>query len=249
MKHLLVVAIAGALLISCKKDESKKNDQVGSKVEFYDGKVWSSVKLTNSGAPEQVVLTLDSNVLNSVPSAGEPNHHEGEVMIPLPAKAIETTPFKFIMMNWNPEGHDPADIYDIPHFDMHFYMNTPTEVAAFVDPVKLTAAPAAGYLPVMHMAGHAVPAMGTHWVDITSPEFNNQTFSQTFIYGTYDSKVVFYEPMITLDFLKITTSFQRPLPQPAKFSKTGYYPTVLQVTKQNGQVNIILTGFQLRQAS
>jgi hypothetical protein len=249
MKHLLVVAFAGALMISCKKEDSKNNDLAGAKVEFYDGKVWSSLKLSNAGVPEEVVLTLDSNVLKSVPAAGEPSHHDGEVLVPLPAKALETTPFKFIMMNWNPEGHDPADIYDIPHFDMHFYMNAPTEVAAFVDPAKLTAAPAADYLPAMHMAGHAVPGMGMHWVDVTSPEFQNQTFTQTFIYGSYDSKIVFYEPMITLDFLKTTTSFQRPLPQPAKFTKSGYYPTIMKITKLNGQVNIVLTGFQQRQAS
>jgi hypothetical protein len=249
MKQFFLIAFTSILIFSCKKDDNKQEGLVGTKVDFHEGKTWGSVKLTNDGAPEQLILTLDSNVLKSVPGPGQPNHHEDEVLIPLPSKALETTPFKFIMLNWNPSGHEPAGIYDLPHFDMHFYMNSPTEVASFVDASKLETNPGPDYLPAMHMGGAAVPGMGKHWIDLNSPELQGNTFMQTFIYGSYDGKVVFYEPMITLDFLKITNSFQRPLPQPAKFSKPGYYPTVLQVTKQNGQVNIILSGFVSRQAS
>jgi hypothetical protein len=43
--------------------------------------------------------------------------------------------------------------------------------------------------------------MGSHFVDITSPEFNGGIFTQTFIFGSYESNVIFYEPMITLDYL------------------------------------------------
>ncbi len=52
------------------------------------------------------------------------------------------------------------------------------------------------------LVGGGVPQMGAHWVDVTSPELNGSTFAQTFIYGSYDGQVNFYEPMITLDFLK-----------------------------------------------
>ena len=249
MKQLFLIAISAVFMFSCKKDDKKQDNLVSAKVDFHEGKTWSSVKLTNDGAPEQLILTLDSNLLKSVPGPGQPNHHEDEVLIPLPAKALENTPFKFIMLNWNASGHEPVGIYDLPHFDMHFYLNSPTEVATFVDPSKLNADPAEGYIPAMHMAAAAVPTMGKHWVDLNSPELQGATFMQTFIYGSYDGKIVFYEPMITLDFLKITNSFQRPIPQPNKFSKSGYYPTVLQITKQNGQVNIILSGFVMRQAS
>ncbi|MCW3108253.1 MAG: hypothetical protein JWQ09_2759, partial [Segetibacter sp.] len=77
---------------------------------------------------------------------------------------------------------------------------------------------------------------------------NGQPFSQTFIYGTYDGKVTFYEPMITLAFLKSTTSFERAIPQPAKFKKAGYYPTKMRVTKHDGVTDIVLDGFVQRQA-
>ena len=86
-------------------------------------------------------------------------------------------------------------------------------------------------------------------IDVTSPEFNGQPFSQTFIFGSYAAKLAFLEPMITLDFLKQTNNFVRSIPQPAKFQKTGYYPTKMRVSKVNGVTNIILKDFVLRQAS
>jgi hypothetical protein len=118
-----------------------------------------------------------------------------------------------------------------------------------VDPVKLDAALTADYLPANHIGVDPVPTMGKHYVDVTSPELNGQPFTQTFIFGSYDSKLTFWEPMITLDFLKNTTNFERTIPQPAKFQKTGYYPTRMRVAKANGATNIILEGFVLRQAS
>lgn len=91
--------------------------------------------------------------------------------------------------------------------------------------------------------------MGKHWVDSTSPELNGQPFTQTFIYGTYNGKVTFYEPMITLDFLKDNDSFVRSIPQPEKFRKTGYYPTELRIRKHDGVTDVILEHFVLRQKS
>ncbi|MGI8637700.1 MAG: hypothetical protein ACR2KZ_20055, partial [Segetibacter sp.] len=79
-------------------------------------------------------------------------------------------------------------------------MVSEAEVAAAADMTKLNADPTASYLPQNYFPGAPVPQMGKHFVDIASPELNGQPFTQTFIYGSYDSKVTFYEPMITLDF-------------------------------------------------
>ena len=116
-------------------------------------------------------------------------------------------------------------------------------------PRKLDANLPEGYLPANHAGGAPVPTMGKHYIDVTCPEFNRQPFSQTFIFGSYAAKLTFLEPMITLDFLKQTNNFVRSIPQPAKFQKTGYYPTKMRVSKVNGVTNIILKDFVLRQAS
>jgi hypothetical protein len=251
MKKAFLILAASAFIFSCTKERPKQDEFTGPQTEVAHGKAWSSVKLDKNGAPQRIVLTIDQGALNTMPTGEDmPGHeHENTMMITLPEKALETTPFKFIMLNWNPEGHEPDGIYDIPHFDMHFYLSNLADVTTYVDNAKLNANPASDYLPANHIGGAPVPQMGKHWIDVTSPELSGATFTQTFIYGSYDSKIVFYEPMITLDFLKTTASFERTLPQPAKFATAGYYPTKMKVYKDLGATNISLEGFVYRQAN
>jgi hypothetical protein len=251
MKQFFLALTAAALLFSCKKDDNKEGVFKGTETTVHGGKAWSSVNLDRDGKPQQLTLTLDNNVLNSVPvGTSDPGHTmENNFLISLHDKALENTPFQFIMLNWNPDGHEPATIYDLPHFDMHFYMTPASDVMNYMDMTKIENAPGQDYIPANHVPGAPVPMMGKHWVDVTSPEFHGQTFTQTFIYGSYDGKVVFYEPMITLDFLKNTTNFERPIPQPAKFQTAGYYPTKMRVSKHDNVTDITLDGFVYRQAS
>ena len=123
------------------------------------------------------------------------------------------------------------------------------EMQVAVDPGKLDLNPEAAYVPQNYVAGPAVPKMGKHWIDITSAELNGQPFTETFIYGSYNGNINFYEPMITLDFLKNTQLFERSIPQSAKVQKSGYYPTKMRVEKSNGLTHIILDGFIYRQQS
>jgi hypothetical protein len=180
---------------------------------------------------------------------GSGHTHSNNLVLPLHPKAIGATPFNHAGLDWNPSGHEPDQIYTLPHFDFHFYMVTEAERQAMTDMAKLNTDPAAGYLPANHIGGAPVPQMGKHWIDVTSPELSGATFTQTFIYGSYDSKVTFFEPMITLDFLKQTQNFERPLPRPARFQKSGYYPTKLRVVKHDGLTEIVLDGFVYRTAS
>jgi hypothetical protein len=53
--------------------------------------------------------------------------------------------------------------------------------------------------------------------------------------------------MITLAFLKATTTFERAIPQPVKFTKAGYYPAKMRVSKHDGVTDIVLDGFVQRQ--
>lgn len=68
--------------------------------------------------------------------------------------------------------------------------------------------------------------MGAHWIDPYSPEFHPPSiFTSTFIYGSYNANVIFYEPMITLDYLLNGGGATFPIKQPAAFAQTGQYPT------------------------
>lgn len=246
MKKILILITTATLLFSCKKNEDKAGTFAGPDASLFQGKGKSWVILDGSGNVQQLGISIDDAALNSLPATGD----ESEVTLALNPAAKAATPFDHIEVGWNPNGHEPAGIYDKPHFDFHFYMVSETEVEAAIDNAKLNADPAADYLPQNYVPGPPVPQMGKHFIDVTSPELNGQLFTQTFIYGTYDSKVTFYEPMITLSFLNQTaTSFERTIPQPAKFSKAGNYPTKMRITKHGGLTDIILDGFVARQAS
>ncbi|HEX6332602.1 MAG TPA: hypothetical protein VFZ78_00160 [Flavisolibacter sp.] len=251
MKRLFIVLALPAMLLACKKDNVNENVYKGSDATVYHGKAWSWVKLAENGAPQQLSLTIDDAALNTVTHGNEgPHSHENNIIVPLHDKAKQATPFEFIMLNWNPAGHEPSGIYDLPHFDIHFYTTSLSDVMAYTDQAKLNTDPAPAYLPANHVGGAPVPTMGKHWIDVTSPELGGQVpFTQTFIYGSYNGDIVFYEPMITLDFLKNTAAFERTLPVPQKFKVSGYYPTKMLVIRKSGTVNIILDGFVYRQAS
>lgn len=255
MKKVFLLFALSAALFSCKKDNDKPNEiYKGATVQVHDGKAWTWAKINKSGVPEQLAITLEDKVLNSVPTTAEGsgghNAHGNNLVLPLHPKAIGATPYKHIGLDWNPVGHEPEHIYTLPHFDFHFYMITEAERMAAVDMGKILAQPAVDYIPAAHAAGAPIPTMGLHWIDTKSPELNPAVkFTQTFIYGSYNSKVIFHEPMITLEFLKTTNNYERAIPQPSKFQQSGYYPTKMRVVKHDGLTEVILDGFVNRQAS
>ena len=147
-----------------------------------------------------------------------------------------------IDFGWNPKGHGPDPIYTHPHFDLHFYKVSKAEQAGVIpgpDPILVDPQ----YIPVDHVSGvFAVPNMGVHYADLTSPEFKGFPFTGTFIYGFYRGKLTFWEPMFTRAFLLTKPQFTAPVKQPAKFHKAGYYPTTYRISYDNAtQEYIIVT--------
>ncbi len=245
------------LITSCEKNDIISGVFKGPKVSLEDGKAWTWDERDVDGTPIQVGVVIDDAALNSVPVGGsstDHNHHSFTLKFESRSSAL---PFTHVGLNWNPAGHDPVGIYSKPHFDIHFYMISEAERFAIPayhkDSAKFNNCPSSAYLPDNYIR---IPGgdekMGAHWVDVTSPELsatNPKPFTETFVYGTFDGKVVFYEPMMSVDFLKTTSRFERKIPEPKKYKTTGYYPTKLKVTKHDGVTEIILDAFMLRQAS
>ncbi|HEX2534175.1 MAG TPA: DUF5602 domain-containing protein [Chitinophagaceae bacterium] len=253
MKKLLLACALATTLFSCDKDKDKAGTFKGAQVQVHDGKAWTWIKMDKEGKPVQLGLTISNAALNSVPLESDGGHdHENNLILPLHEKAIASTPFKFLFLNWNAEGHPPMEVYGLAHFDIHYYMVPAAEVTQYTDEEKLDQNPPPGYVPATFFPGPYVPQMGKHFLDSQSPELdpdNPQPFTQTFIYGTYGGKVTFYEPMITLDFLKTANSFERTIPQPQKFEKAGYYPTRMKVVRTAHGTDVILEGLTYRDAS
>jgi Domain of unknown function (DUF5602) len=256
MKRILFLAVTVCTLVtSCKKESNEKIFK-GPVTSFQHGKAWTWYEVDDSNKPLRLGIAVDEAAMNSLDRGQDPNgghSHHNSVVLKLHPKA-SGTPFNHIDLGWNPHGHEPEVIYGLPHFDFHYYTITPEAVAAIppyeVDSSKHKNWPAPAYFPATYFnPGGGVPKMGVHWLDFTAPELSGATFTQTFIFGSYDGQVTFYEPMITEQFILANPAFERAIPQPAKVQKTGYYPTKMRIAKADKITNIILEGFVLRQAS
>lgn len=238
MKKIFLPAVVTVLtLVSCTKDKNENGGIFkGPVYTFQHGKAWTWVQIDNENKPTRVAISIDDAAMNSLDPGGEHNgghnHANGLSLVFHPKASV--TPFLHALLDWNPDGHEPAGVYDLPHFDFHFYMTDETERKAIppyeVNNTGFLNFPAAGYMPdalpgLYVPTPGGVPQMGTHWIDVSTPEINGGTFIQTFLYGSYNGNVTFYEPMITKSFLDNNPSFQRNFPVPSKFKKAGYYPT------------------------
>jgi hypothetical protein len=94
-----------------------------------------------------------------------------------------------------------------------------------------------------------VPKMGRHWVDATGPEFKpGGKFTTAFLMGTYNRKVVFWEPMITRGYLATKPDTVMAIPQPKSFQQQSHYPTRYEIrfNQQKQEYRILLSGFEHR---
>lgn len=183
-----------------------------------DGTARTYVVLDSRGVPTSLGIELSESTLRGLPATQTMLH------LPLPKEAANTQ-YRFAMFDWNPAGHVPEHVYTIPHFDFHFYMAEQADVmkiAGGPDPVVAESR----FVPKDYISpgNEAVPAMGVHWVDATSGEFNGKTFDQTFIWGFSGGQLLFVEPMITKAFLESTPSFTTELKQPESVQRAGLYP-------------------------
>jgi len=188
-----------------------------------------------NGRPLSIAVEMTPGALDGLPTELNKTTSEGQWEYSLPVPAEAHTGFTEVVVDWNPHGHPPQDIYTVPHFDFHFYdvdsktvegikFSGPTDPAANVSDL--------GLVPTDY---HVVPdtvvnRMGVHAIDTTAPEFNGTPFTAAFIYGYYKDKLIFVEPMVTRAFLQSHPDFSAPVKTPAHYSLPGYYPTKYSVS-------------------
>lgn len=216
----------------------------GPAVRLGRGTARTYITADSHGDPASVGIELSEKALD-----GLPTQDSSYVLFFNP---LGLTPYTHVYMDWNPHGHEPAHVYDIPHFDFHFYIQPLADRLAIGpdDTLQFANAPAPEYIPDHYMMiPGGVPQMGAHWVDQLAPEFNGGTFTRTFIWGSYDGEVTFFEPMITLDYLRSHPDESLDLRQPQAFQKDGWYATSYGVTagEHPGNVRISLDGLVFHQ--
>lgn len=241
--HVILIVAVIAFFSSCQKEQqplptdqrddhtsSLKNSHgktlYGPTVPMGNGVARAWVSEDDAGNPVAVGINLSEKALDRLPA--EPTHWVMEFH-----KNSATDFYTHLLVDWNPQGHEPPGVYDLPHFDFHFYIipSSEREMIGPDDTVQFANAPAPQYVPPAYLqTPGGVPQMGAHWIDLLAPEFNGQTFTSTFIWGSYDGDFIFWEPMITRDFLLSKPDMTYEIRQPAAYEAEGWYGTHYQVS-------------------
>ena len=223
--------------------EDQYNTFYGPAVQFGEGHVRTWVNVSHDDKPLAIGIEFTDGVLQQQHEHQDGGDNHGhEVLLRLHQKAKALMPFDHLTMGFMAAGHPPPGIYSIPHFDFHFYkISLEERMAIPTYPQAMNAFknnPSPGYLPPAYVKAPAGEAqMGAHWMDVLSPEFNGQQFTHTFVYGSYDGKVSFLEPMATQAFLMGGTTVHKAIRQPQFFDPVNtYYPTRYNIWK-NGDNN------------
>jgi hypothetical protein len=255
----LGAAVALLLTASASTAPNAAPDRVtGWRAQLGTGDVASFAELQETGAPRSIGIAISGAALASLPSEPSDLHHcfdrdgDGatthatecvptyEFVIPLPDAVSQRgdVPFKWVLLNWNGRGHMPPGIYDVAHFDVHFYMVPIEDVFAIQDgpcgpelvncddfATAKTPLPDGLMHPDFQDVDAVAPAMGNHLTDVGGHEFHGMPFTMSWIYGAYGGRVTFYEQMVARDFLLSRPNVCSDIESPPAVAVAGYYPT------------------------
>jgi hypothetical protein len=256
--RILAISLGLAWIIGLASPDSRAATLLGDAQKIGAGEVRSYAELDAGGTPTAIGILFGPGAFVGLPHQrnatsrcfdlnengriDETGECEGdyELRLALPAGLAERDdiPYRWIGLNWNPEGHPPA-AWAPPHFDMHFYAVSQAEIDGirvggceiFIhceDLKRATKTVPPRYVAADHVdVKAAVSGMGNHLIDVRTPELGNppQEFTHTWIYGAYDGQITFYEPMITLAFLLGRPDVCAPIRQPEARERSGLYPT------------------------
>jgi hypothetical protein len=257
---------------------------LGGQTDLGKGTASAYAELTGVGQPKAIGVVFSAAVLDTLPKDGSDYHHcfdrdqDGTVdrgteclhsyehVLPLPDAVARRAdiPFKWVLLNWNPTGHVPHGVYDVPHFDVHFFMEPIASVFALqsgpcgpefirCDQFAIAKQPVPpDYVhPDFQDVDGVVPAMGNHLIDVTGPEFHKQPFTRSWIFGAYAGRIIFYEEMVAHRTLAAKPQSCSPIKQPKAVATAGFYPTVscLRHHAQMGETTVSMERFVFRTAS
>ena len=223
----------------------------GKPVSMGKGSAHVLVRTDANDKLTAIGVVLTPGALNGLPKSARGARTDTAYHLPMPGKGPKTA-IDHVMINWEPVGHPPPHVYDVPHFDFHFYLvsRAAQEKVRFHNDAESgqpqQQAPAE-LLPQGYAIppGTAVPRMGVHAINMSSGELHGQPFTATFIYGYYNRQQTFLEPMVSLDYLLSKPSFSTAITRPSRYSKPGVYPGAYSVkyAANNDVYEVLLEDF------
>ena len=285
-RFVIALTVAVAALAGCSGERNAPTAAAsrapGWQLKMGNGTVASYADVDGAGNPTAIGVVWSATALDGLPGGSDMHRcvgrnkdgeadaatkcqHTHEFVIPLPDAVArrDDVPFKWVLLNWNPEGHIPPGVYDVPHFDVHF------EMAPIADVFAIESGPCGPELvrcdqfkagrkplpPNYHPPGYidveaVVPAMGNHLIDPTGPEFQKQPFTRSYIYGIYDGTMIFHEVMVTRAYLLTKPDGCQPIKAAKAVAVAGLYPTEYCVrhNAKTGEYSASLEKFTRREA-
>jgi hypothetical protein len=222
----------------------------GETKKMFDQDVSTWATLDDKKVVTEFGVTIPVKSIENAPTAAD--SQPTRVILQAPAEVQKNTFINLITLDYNPHGHEPVNIYTIPHYDFHAYSLTEAEINA-ID-CKDETLPAAEVLPKSYMflpppKGQCVPTMGFHASDVTSGELKSENpdkFTKTMIIGYYKGIQDFVEPMITKDYLLEKKDFTMTVGKPSKLGKATMYPTMATGTfdKDKNTFSLVFSKFE-----
>ncbi|SEM24174.1 DUF5602 domain-containing protein [Rhodococcus maanshanensis] len=261
--RLALAACAAVTLAGCGAAvgaDDRSGTFFGPSQDLGDGTSKTYVSLDSDGKPTEIGIRITETALDGLP--GGPDAKPQMLMFDLPDEASETV-FEHVMLDWNPNGHDPQILWGKPHFDMHFYLTDMAEVHA-IDPTapdfatKAARLPDPKYIPQDYVAppgppaANTVPSMGLHWNDsadrVVPGSFD---FTEVLLNGSWDGEFTFIEPMMTREWLLTKPTLQEDLKLPKAYPRSGYSPTTYTVRFDDRSAEYVITleGMTMREKS
>ena len=178
--------------------------------------------LEHGTTPTSIGIELSESALTGLPDS------MAMWQLSMPA-GVSVAPWNHAMLNWNPQGHPPPHVYDLPHFDFHFY-TIPVDEQMMIPAGPDTETVPSQYVPQDYASEiESVPAMGVHWADTLAAEYHGHAFDRTFIYGFFHQQMVFVEPMVTVAYLQSQPNVSMHVKQPSAYQSAGAYPMAYSV--------------------
>ncbi|WP_431271430.1 DUF5602 domain-containing protein [Dankookia sp. P2] len=215
----------------------------GARLPLGRGTATAWVGLDARGAPVAVGVDLTEAALDDLPG------HKTGIDLALPPEAGQAG-YDHVGLDWEAHGHAPAGVYDVPHFDVHFYRIGVAERDRIVreDPAfeaRLARPPAEGIPPPGLRRGAGTPRMGQHWgIADAVPDQPGRPFEKVMVIGSYDGRLIFLEPMMTRAFLLTRPDVTIPIRAPARAEGRLWWPDAYRVSFRDGVYRIALTGLR-----
>lgn len=221
----------------------------GTPVPFGDGEAQTFIDTDASGNPTAFGVEFDTR-FDALPAV------DAEYRLPMPASAPGVLPIDHVSLQWNPEGHEPASVFDVAHLDALFFLLSEDERleiepgACDDEPVTCDALdrallplPPSAQPPGYASIGLIEPFEGDHLFRVIDQSIGE--FESAWSYGRWDGEIAFLEASATRSWLETLDGEDcRPIATPEAFTQAGWYPTLYCTSWENdGRYRISLEGF------